>query len=227
MRRKRKWITLIVTAFMINAAAAQTADQFPVKEWRSETANTYIFYICGDGGLNNFSIELCNNLNKAGYDITALNAKSYFWEKKTPEESANNIGAYLERLLHSRSNYKIVMVGYSFGADVMPFIINKLPGIIKNKMAGVLLISPSAFTDFEIHWLDILGANKKRSMDVVDGINRMRVSRTVLFFGEDESGFPLNKVVKVDTLIKIPGGHHFDHDPRRLADILIGEIKRL
>jgi type IV secretory pathway VirJ component len=115
MRRKRKWITLIVNAFMINAAAAQTADQFPVKEWRAETANTYIFYICGDGGLNNFSIELCNNLNKAGYDITALNAKSYFWEKKTPEESANNIGGYLERLLHSRSNYKIVMVGYSFG----------------------------------------------------------------------------------------------------------------
>jgi|SoiMethySBSTD1v2_1073268.scaffolds.fasta_scaffold18364_8 type IV secretory pathway VirJ component len=217
---------ILIIAFAVHSAA-QTTDQFPVKEWRMDNATTYIFYICGDGGLNNFSIGLCNNLNKAGYDITALNAKSYFWEKKTPEESSDNIGGYLEKLLHGKSNCRIVMVGYSFGADVMPFIISKLPGTLKNKLAGVLLISPSQYTDFEIHWLDYLGVNKKRSMDVVDGINRMNVPRTMLFFGEDESGFPADKAVKVDTLIKIPGGHHFDHDSRRLADILIREIKRL
>ena len=228
MRRNRiQKIILIVIAFAVHSASSQTIEPLPVKEWRSESANTYVFYICGDGGLNNFSIELCNHLNQAGYDISALNAKSYFWEKKTPEESASDIAHYLGKLFHSKINYKIVMIGYSFGADVMPFIINKLPGAIKNKLAGVLLISPSEYTDFEIHWLDILGVNKKRSMDVVDGINRMNVPRTILFFGEDESGFPVDKAVKIDTLIKIPGGHHFDHDSRRLADILIREIKRM
>ncbi len=228
MRRNRiQKIILIVIAFAVYSASAQTIEPLPVKEWRSESANTYIFYICGDGGLNNFSIELCNHLNQAGYDISALNAKSYFWEKKTPEESASDIAHYLDKLLHGKNNYKIVMIGYSFGADVMPFIINRLPINIKSKTKGAFMISPTSSTDFEIHLLDIFGVNKKRNMDVVDEINRMKVPRTVLFFGEDETGLPPDKPVKKDTLIKIPGGHHFDHDSRRLADILIGEIKRM
>src|SRR4030095_8505034 len=98
-------------------------------------------------------------------------------------------------------------------ADVIPFIVNKLPDLLKKKLVCVILLSPSTTTDFEIHWSDLLGSNKKRSMDVVAEINRMGNYKTVTLFGSDEHGFPV-KSIKLPNYIneKLPGGHHYDGD---------------
>ncbi|MET0243402.1 MAG: AcvB/VirJ family lysyl-phosphatidylglycerol hydrolase [Flavitalea sp.] len=53
-----------------------------------------------------------------------MNAKSYFWVKKTPQQPAASLEKYLQQQLADRKNQEWIFAGYSFGADVMPFVIN-------------------------------------------------------------------------------------------------------
>jgi type IV secretory pathway VirJ component len=203
----------------------QTAN-LPVKEWNAATNSPYILYISGDGGLNSFSTGLCTTLNKAGYSLAAVNAKTYFWEKRTPEQTARVITSYLEKKFAGRNNRQLVLAGYSFGADVLPFIINKLPESMKKKLVCVMLLSPSASTDFEIHLSDMLGIGKKRSMNVMAEINRMGNYKTVTIFGSDEHGFPV-KSIKLPNYVneKLSGGHHYEGNINEVVNAMIKYFK--
>ncbi len=210
----------------IHTIHAQTTTSLPLKEWNSSSQTPFVFYISGDGGFNKFSTELCGKLNTSGYQITALNAKSYFWDKKTPAETASAISAYLAKQFSGRKNQQLVLAGYSFGADVMPFIVNKLPDSLRNKLVSVLLLSPATTTDFEVHWSDMFGGTQKRSMDVIAEINKMSSPKTVTIFGNDETDFPVNDIrLKNHIQETLPGGHHFDGDTDEVAKRIMKYFK--
>ncbi|MDQ6889132.1 MAG: virulence factor family protein, partial [Bacteroidota bacterium] len=159
-----------MTFFLSPAIFISTAfsQDFPIKEWAAAVHDKpIIFYISGDGGFNSFSTALCESLNKKGYDVFALNAKSYFYNKKTPDQTTADIKNYLTKKLAGRKNQQVVLIGYSFGADVLPFVLNRLPKNLNDNITTSFLMASSGSTDFEIHWSDIFGGNRKRDMDVV------------------------------------------------------------
>lgn len=188
------------------------AQDLPLKEWPANADDKpLIFYISGDGGMNKFSTSLCEKLNKKGFDVIALNARSYFWDKKTPERTATDINNLLAKKLNERKNEQIVMIGYSFGADVLPFILNRLPKNTDDKVLVSYLLASSGSTDFEIHWADIFGSNTKRSMDVVSEINKLTDEKVVIISASDDKTLAVNRItLKRFTHEVLPGGHHFD-----------------
>jgi type IV secretory pathway VirJ component len=211
---------------LLSHAAAQT---LPVKEY-AVSANImkapFVFYISGDGGFNSFSNELCNTISTAGFGITAMNAKSYFDDKKTPEETVNAIVEYLAKQFANRPDQQLVLAGYSFGSDVMPFIVNRLPAVYKSKLISVVMVAPSTSTDFETHWSDMFGSNKKRSMDVVAELNSMSAPTIVTIFGSDESDFPVARIkIKNYRNVSLPGGHHFDGNTSEVAKTMMKYFK--
>ena len=211
----------LVSPLIVLTVSAQ-ANNLPVKEWSSSSQTPFVLYISGDGGFNKFSVGLCNTINKAGYSITSINAKSYFWDKKTPEQAAKDITTYLDKQFQKRKNQQLVLAGYSFGADVMPFVVNKLPDSIKKKLVSIVLLSPSTSTDFEVHWSDIFGGSKKRNMDVVAEINKMNTLKTTTIFGSDEGDFPVNDIKLKNYKNEIlPGAHHFDDNMNEVAKTMM------
>ena len=125
MNYKKFLLLLLSTSTLLPSLVF--AQNLPVQEWPATSYDKpFIFYISGDGGLNKFSTDLCIALNKAGYEVVALNARAYFWDKKTPEKTATDVNNYLSRKLTGRENQQVVLIGYSFGADVLPFIISRL-----------------------------------------------------------------------------------------------------
>ena len=204
---------------------AQTTD-FPIKEWKASPQTAFVFLISGDGGFNSFTTELCTTINKAGYDITSLNAKSYFWNKKTPEQTTTDIVNYIESQLLNRKNQQIILVGYSFGADLIPFIVNRFPENIRKKLVSAVMLSPSTSTDFEIHLSDMFGSPKKRSMDVIAEINKMTNQKTAIIFGDDEDDFPKKDILQRNVVIEsLPGGHHYDGNTAEVAKTMIKYFK--
>jgi type IV secretory pathway VirJ component len=199
------------------------AQDFTIKEWPSHTDNTpLIFYISGDGGFNNFSNDLCESLNKKGFDVVALNSKSYFWNKKTPEKTTIDINNYLTRKMTGRKNQQVLLIGYSFGADVLPFILNRLPKNMHEKIAASILMGSSGSTDFEIHWSDIFGSGKKRNMDVATEINKLSNDKIVILSGSDNQELDPRKItLKKYTLEILPGGHHFDSNTEEITRTIL------
>lgn len=197
-------------------------DALPIKTWTGSAGKPLIFYISGDGGLNQFSTDLSVGINRKGFSTIALNARSYFWNKKPAEQASRDIAAAIEREMVAGSHKTFVVVGYSFGADVLPFVVNRFPPALRRKLQSVVLISPSVSTDLQIHLLDMLTSSSRRNMDVVSEINRMGTLKTTIFFGSDEKDFPVSKITLANHDIEIlPGGHHFEGNTSDLANYVV------
>jgi len=215
----------ILMAPFMNAFSRDLQD-LPLKEW---TANAHdkplIFYISGDGGMNSFSTSLCEKLNEKGFDVVALNARSYFYNKKTADKTASDINSFLNHKLTDRKNQQVIFIGYSFGADVLPFILNRLPKETDDKVLVSFLMASSGSTDFEIHWADIFGENTKRSMDVVSEINKLTDEKVVIISASDDKTLAVNEItLKRFTREVLPGGHHFDGATDEIVKVIIANM---
>ena len=217
-------LILFFVPFLYPGNAA--AQDFPVKEWASASQDKpLIFYLSGDGGLNKFSNSLCDGINEKGYQVIELNSKSYFWDKKTPEQTAIDVNNYLVKKMTGRKNQQLVMIGYSFGADVLPFILSRLPKDIHDKILVAFLMASSGSTDFEIHWSDIFGGNAKRDMDVVSEINKLVDDKIVIISSSDDRHLEANKItLKRYTHEILPGGHHFDGDTDEIIKVILNDM---
>ncbi len=203
------------------------SQNLPIKEW---TANIHdkplIFYISGDGGMNKFSTSLCEALHNKGFDVSALNARTYFWDKKTPEKTATDVTVFLAQKMVGRKNQQIVMIGYSFGADVLPFILKGISKNIDDKILVSFLMASSGNTDFEIHWADIFGGNTKRRLDVVAEINKLTDEKIVIISASDDKTLAVNNItLKRFTHEVLPGGHHFDGDTQEIVKVILNDME--
>lgn len=203
-------------------ARLMAQESLPVKQYAAKDIRLpLVVYISGDGGWNNFTSSLETAINKKGYALISLNARSYFWEKKLPTVAARELADYLNRYLAQHSHDQIIFMGYSFGADVLPFILKELPPGLFDKIKGALLLAPSSSTDFEIHLSDMLGIGASRGMKVVDGINALAIDKIVAVFGADDHDFPLDQIRNHHfSSVSLPGGHHFEGNTEDLVTIL-------
>lgn len=219
---KKAFIISFILITMSSMTSFKADGDFATKEWTADThEKPLLFYISGDGGFNKFSINLCDALNKEDYDVIALNARTYFNDKKTPEQTTIDITNFLSKKLIGRKNQQVVFIGYSFGADVLPFVLNRLPKNFEDKVKTSFFLASSGSTDFEIHWSDIFGGNTKRSMDVASEINRLQNKKIVIMNGSDDRNLSKNKItLDKFTFVVLPGGHHFDGD----IDEIVKEI---
>jgi type IV secretory pathway VirJ component len=178
-----------------------------------------VLYITGDGGFNNFSKAFMKQWNANGYPVVALNAKSYFWKTKAPEDAARDIAALIDEYLSLWKRNEVVLVGYSFGSDVMPFIQTRLaPGVL-NKIRHTVLFSPSKNTDFTIHLFYDDGGSS-----VAAEINRIN-KPVLVVFGDEEKDLPELQINnKMVTLIKVKGDHHYDN---KISEVVNSVAKRL
>lgn len=217
---KQYFVFFLLLTWPLLKATAQ--NPLPLKVWQGKADHPMVFYISGDGGMNNFSTNLCADINKARYQVTAMDARNYFWHKKTPEQTTSDISKYLEREMALFPTPRIILVGYSFGADVTPFIVNMMPATLKEKLMSVVMLSPSTSTDFEIHVTDLFGGNSKRSMEVLPAINAMNIPKAAIIFGSDEMAYGKKRVtLRNCMLVTIHGNHHYDGDAQKVASVII------
>ncbi|WP_051959724.1 AcvB/VirJ family lysyl-phosphatidylglycerol hydrolase [Sphingobacterium sp. ML3W] len=215
---------LFILLFFIKITVMGQQNDNILKIWNNNGHSPVVLYLSGDGGFNSFSTRYCELLGREGYTVGAVNSKSFFWDKKSPDQIAKELSGSLDKLLVGRKNQMVYFVGYSFGADVIPFLVNKLTGEWKQRLQAVALLEPSTSTDLEIHVSDLFGRSSvKRSMDVIAEINKMVGVRTAILLGEDEISFPM-KHIRLPNLeaIYLKGNHHFDGNA---ADVVKATVK--
>ncbi|HEU4554093.1 MAG TPA: AcvB/VirJ family lysyl-phosphatidylglycerol hydrolase [Chitinophaga sp.] len=175
--------------------------------------NPLVFFITGDGGMKKFSVSMVNAFTQKGYAVVALNALKYFWKKKTPEQAAADVAALLTSYGRQWGHRTFLLVGYSMGADVLPFIYNRLPAGLQAQVQRLVFISPSRFTDMEVHVSEMLGKTADNGMSVPAAMNRITTKPLLLLFGEGENDFNLQELHIQNYRHKVlPGGHHYDND---------------
>jgi type IV secretory pathway VirJ component len=167
--------------------------------------------ISGDGGWYAFEQSIANNLSKQGIPTIGLDSKKYFWNRKTPEETTADIAKALTYFSKIWGREKYILIGYSLGAEIVPFIVNRMTEEMKSGIRSAVLLSPETTTDFEIHISNMLGmGNRQNKYNVMDEIIKMQSVPTLIILGDGEKspvpGLLSNTSVRVRI---IPGDHHY------------------
>jgi type IV secretory pathway VirJ component len=185
-----------------------------------------VLYITGDGGMKKFSADIVTILAGKGYPVIGLNALKYFWNKKTPQQAAADVAALLQYYSGQWNNHSFILVGYSLGADVLPFIYHHLPAPIQSEVEHLVFMSPSTSTDMVVHLSDMLGkGNTAGAMNVPAAINTITSKPLLLIFGQDEKDFD-TKILTITNYrqLVLPGGHRYNEDANGVVQQILTHI---
>jgi type IV secretory pathway VirJ component len=185
------------------------------------------FFISGDGGWTSFDQTLSEHLAEQGISIVGLDAQKYFWNQKTPDETTADASKILLHYMQQMKHNSFILIGYSFGADIVPFVAHKLSPELKKLLRGVYMLSPDEFTDFEIHVSDMLSFSLyKEQYDVAKEVKNISTLKPVCVFG-DEEDLKTREVFsgqKVKTIV-LPGSHHYNNDFLNLSAAIVKTVR--
>ena len=173
-----------------------------------------VFMISGDGGWTDFDQAISNELAKKGFPTLGLDAQKYFWTKKTPEECVHDFSIAIEEYLGKWQKKSFILLGYSFGADVVPFLPAQLSPNLSRVLSGVVMMSPDQTGDFEIHVMDMLSlGSSKDKYDVLDAIKKLQRLIVIAMFGDQEPAEDVKAFRDTGVFIEVlPGSHHYNKD---------------
>ncbi|WP_339534530.1 virulence factor family protein [Pseudomonas hunanensis] len=190
-----------------------------------QTTDTVTLFLSGDGGWRDLDRDVAGEMAKLGYPVVGIDTLRYYWQHKTPEQSAADLSELMHHYRQKWGTKRFVLTGYSFGADVLPAIYNRLPVEDQQRIDAVMLLAFARSGSFEIEvegWLGKEGQEAPTGPEMA----KLPTSKVVCVYGveeTDESGCTENTAV--GERLKLPGGHHFDENYPALAKRLIGEIE--
>jgi type IV secretory pathway VirJ component len=149
-----------------------------------------------------------------------LDSLSYFWKKRSPGETAAAVAGIIDWYTAHWNKQRVILFGYSFGADGLPFIVNRLPSRVLARIEQVVLAGPGHRAAFEFHLTNWLSEKLEDGLPVADEIRHMPAVRTICLYGSDEGSASACPDLKTTTVIvrKLPGDQHFDDDFARVAE---------
>ena len=207
-------IVLVFTIFFTQAQEIGSVTDLPLQLLPGGKKDTMVIYLTGDGGWNNFSQNIANEFFHSGYGVVTLNTRKYFWSPITPEVFAKDFELFANYFLHQWKKSTLIIVGYSFGADVAAFLPQRLSDGLKHKIKLLVLLSPSSSTDFEVKFNDMLFSNGTSDRKFKIGPELEKSTLPMLcVFGKEEEMDLKSKLKKSEmlTIVELPGTHHYDN----------------
>jgi type IV secretory pathway VirJ component len=173
----------------------------------------FVVFYSGDGGWAGFDQDVVAQFVKSGVPVIGLNSLKYFWSKREPKEATKDLKEIIATYQKKWGLQKFALMGYSFGADVLPFLANRLDVDTKKNLKRVGLLGLSEQAAFEFHFENWVSDDVDDGYPVIPELDKLAPIRVQCLYGEEEKDSACatikNKKIEV---IRMPGGHHFNGD---------------
>ncbi|WP_018429751.1 AcvB/VirJ family lysyl-phosphatidylglycerol hydrolase [Hoeflea sp. 108] len=180
--------------------------------------------VSGDGGWRDLDKTIGEWLSGKGVHVVGLDALHYFWAKRTPEELARDVTKMLERADPTKK-LPVMLIGYSFGADTLPFAYPLLPPDLQKRTKVIGLMAPGQTTSFQVTISGWLGIDDS-GYDIPAAIAKLPAKQVLCIYGEEEDDSAcLSPSLANLAKIKTTGGHHFDGDYEALGQKMLDQLK--
>ena len=181
---------------------------------------TMAVILTGDGGWADLDKSVAGGLPARGIPSVGWSSLRYYWTKRTPEQAAADLARIITHYTRQWSVPEVVVIGYSFGADVLPFLVNRLPAELAAHIRTAVLLGPSTSAEFEFHVTDWI-ANRATEFKTEPEVERLRVP-VVCVKGADEEDSACGRLrgSRITTL-NVGRGHHFSGDYPQLVNVIV------
>ncbi len=227
----RNWMPQLQAAFARLAKAVpptppvvgDVADLPLVEVPAAGAGETFAVIISGDGGWAGIDRSLAEALAPRGVPVVGLDALRYFWTRRTPDGAARDLARIVEHYRTAWQKQRVLLIGYSLGADVLPFLASRLPPALTARTVAIVLLGPGHSTDFEFRvteWLP--GGTRNAPYAVLPEVRKLVGRKVLCLYGADETDTICPSLdPRAFKVVKLPGGHHFGGDYARLASVIL------
>ena len=206
------------------SAQADTAG-LPLVEVRApqEDPSTFAVMLSGDGGWAALDRGLSARLAAAGISTVGWDSLSYFWTARSPAESARDLARVIRHYLEAWHKERVILMGFSYGAEVLPFMVNGLPDDVRPRVTLAILLSVGRTAMFQFHlsdWFDVgRGADAR---PVLPQVQALAWTQRLCIYGEDDANSLCPDLTGQGVEVKkVPGNHHFDEDYPGVANLIL------
>jgi type IV secretory pathway VirJ component len=210
-----------------SAAAGPPVSDLPLIEVpaRQPTGDLLAVIVSGDGGWAGIDREVANDLAAKGVPVVGLDSLQYFWRARTPDGAAADLQRIARHYLAAWRRRELLLVGYSLGADVLPFMASRLPADLQSRIRLIALLGPSRTTSFEFHLTDWLGGGGGGDRPVLPEVAKLRGKPLLCLYGEAEKDSLCTEIGALGKAIPFQGSHHFGGAYASLAERILQEAQ--
>lgn len=197
----------------------------------------------GDGGWADLDKRLGTVFAARGVPVVGINTFKYFWRARSRDVAAAQLNALINDELTKWHKQRVWLVGFSFGADVLPSLIDRLPPATRAKITQLVLLSPSREINFEIQFEGYMMAQGRVKAFVktfTEKFNRVphypalppidalaNQFPVACYYGYDEADDSACTEAGLPAWVKVfgkPGGHHFTEGYVALAGQMLDRL---
>jgi type IV secretory pathway VirJ component len=181
-----------------------------------------VLLLSGDGGWFSFEQAIADKLGAYGISTIGIDSRKYFWSRKTPENTASDMAEILRYYGKEWGKTRFILMGYSLGAEIVPFLMTLFPENLKSNVLSVVMLSPAKTTDFEIHLSNMLDlGNRQNTYNVIEEIKKIQYINTICIYGDSEKS-PIPELFKGTSIkfVFIPGDHHYHGNSTLIVKVM-------
>jgi type IV secretory pathway VirJ component len=191
----------------------------------AEATDAFAIIMSGDGGWAGLDQDIAAALSARGIPVVGLDSLRYYWTARTPDSVAADTDRMIRYYLAHLGKKRALLVGYSQGADVLPFAVNRLPDTTKAYVAVMAILGMSEHALFEFHvssWI----SDDTSGPATLPEVNRITGLPVLCIYGEDEHDSLCPKLDPTKfNVVKVKGGHHLDGNYAALASQILAAAK--
>jgi type IV secretory pathway VirJ component len=176
--------------------------------------------LSGDGGWAGIDKDVAHSLAEQGIPVVGWDSLRYFWTARTPEGLSRDLDRTLDYYAATWGRPHALLIGYSQGADVLPFAVNRLPAAARNRILTTTLLGLGRNAAFEFHLSNWVGP--ATGLPILPEYQKMSRAKTLCVFGTgDKDSLCADFPAGTPGTVELSGGHHFDGDYDGLARMVL------
>jgi type IV secretory pathway VirJ component len=188
-------------------------------------------FLSGDGGWRDIDKEIAETLSKNGLSVVGIDSLRYFWKQKNPAQIAQDLERIVAHYGQRWQAQRVVLLGFSMGADVIPPAWSKLSAGTRDKIKLIALMGLEPTASYEISIAGYLGVNTTDEIDIRPDLKSLPPGKVMCFYGTEEKtdGDTACTLPEMSgaTLMERSGGHHLDGDYEAMAKDILERAKSL
>lgn len=184
-------------------------------------SDTFAVLLSGDGGWAGLDKNVAASLAARGVAVVGLDSLRYFWSARTPQGVADDVDRVLRYYAAHWKRSRALLIGYSQGADVLPFAVNRLPAASKRLVMQTVLLGLGERASFEFHLGNWLGSDAD-GLAILPEVTKLDARTTLCLYGAEDGDSICPRLPATNARSRsLPGGHHFDGAYDELAALIL------
>jgi type IV secretory pathway VirJ component len=197
--------------------------RYPAK---GRPAAVSVLFFSGDSGMRGMGPYVTQNLADNGIDTTAISTSTIFRLGLDRRRLDRVVAAAIVRAEREARGRPLVVIGQSYGADVLQTGLADLPASLRAGIARIILIVPGTGTYYRADPTGLSYYLAPDSRSIVTASTLRWAPLSCIFGREDEDDLCGSLDLSNAIRIGLPGNHYLDHDKPRLAATVLREVWR-